>query len=369
MELPWSERNQNRSGLQQTGDSYRVHRFQRISIYGSAIVICIGCIVLLGWLLDLHALRSVFLNTPATMKANAAFAFILAGSALLFSVQPKLARFRRLSEPLAIVVILLGGLTLIQYTFGWNLGIDQILAREDAPLVATPYPGRMAANTALDFVLIGIALLCLKKRSLDWITQSVALAAGLIALQAVIGHAYGVRIADQTVYRIARASYAATLFVVLTIAILCARPDRAIMRTITSPLIGGSVARRILPVSLLVPFAIGAIILQGWRLGYYDPAFAMSLLILALFVVTSVFIWRTAVILNHKDQQRRNAELQLQAALDSLRDRETRLSELAEANIIGILFGDIDGGIQSANDELLRIVGYTRQELDAGELR
>ncbi len=53
----------------------------------------------------------------------------------------------------------------------------------------------------------------------------------------------------------------------------------------------------------------------------------------------------------------------------SLRLSEERLRSFVEANVIGILFGDVYGGIREANDELLRIVGYTREDLRTGKLR
>lgn len=48
---------------------------------------------------------------------------------------------------------------------------------------------------------------------------------------------------------------------------------------------------------------------------------------------------------------------------------EERLRSFVEADVVGILFGDVYGGIHEANDELLRIVGYTREDLQAGKLR
>ena len=48
---------------------------------------------------------------------------------------------------------------------------------------------------------------------------------------------------------------------------------------------------------------------------------------------------------------------------------EERLKSFVEANVVGILFGDVYGGIHEANNELLRIVGYTREDLQTGRLR
>ncbi len=53
---------------------------------------------------------------------------------------------------------------------------------------------------------------------------------------------------------------------------------------------------------------------------------------------------------------------------EALKVTEAKLQSLFEANIIGILFGDIYGYIKGANDEFLRIVGYNREELKSGSL-
>ncbi|MBD0393948.1 MAG: PAS domain S-box protein, partial [Microcoleus sp. C1-bin4] len=58
---------------------------------------------------------------------------------------------------------------------------------------------------------------------------------------------------------------------------------------------------------------------------------------------------------------RKQAESALQAS-------EEKLRMLVEANLMGILFGDVNGSIVEANDEFLRIVGYTREQLQRGEL-
>ena len=52
-----------------------------------------------------------------------------------------------------------------------------------------------------------------------------------------------------------------------------------------------------------------------------------------------------------------------------LRERETRVRRLIDANIVGIFIWHADGRVLDANDEFLRIVGYSRDDLTSGRLR
>jgi two-component system, chemotaxis family, CheB/CheR fusion protein len=53
----------------------------------------------------------------------------------------------------------------------------------------------------------------------------------------------------------------------------------------------------------------------------------------------------------------------------ALRASEERFRRMIDSNIIGISLGDLHGRILYANDALLRMVGYTREDLQAGALR
>ncbi len=54
------------------------------------------------------------------------------------------------------------------------------------------------------------------------------------------------------------------------------------------------------------------------------------------------------------------------AAEQALRSSESRLRRLVDSNIIGVLHAHIDGRISLANDAFLKIIGYTRADLEAG---
>src|SRR5258708_9634350 len=50
-------------------------------------------------------------------------------------------------------------------------------------------------------------------------------------------------------------------------------------------------------------------------------------------------------------------------------EREAKIRRLVDSNIIGIFIWDLEGRILEANDEFLRMVGYDREDLLAGNAR
>lgn len=59
---------------------------------------------------------------------------------------------------------------------------------------------------------------------------------------------------------------------------------------------------------------------------------------------------------------------EIRRAAEALQVSEARFRHLAESGIIGIIIADTLGNIQEANDEFLRIVGFSREDLLAGKV-
>jgi signal transduction histidine kinase len=113
----------------------------------------LGLVVLAGWYTQTEVLIQVH---PAfvPMQYNTATGFLLGGLGLLALVysQPHIA------VACGGVVAAIGILTLVEYIFGVDLGIDQLMMKHYVT-VKTSHPGRMAPNTALCFSLTGIAII------------------------------------------------------------------------------------------------------------------------------------------------------------------------------------------------------------------
>ena len=52
----------------------------------------------------------------------------------------------------------------------------------------------------------------------------------------------------------------------------------------------------------------------------------------------------------------------------ALRESEARLRRFYESNMVGVFYYNMDGSITDVNDKLLDIVGYTREDLQAGRV-
>lgn len=72
--------------------------------------------------------------------------------------------------------------------------------------------------------------------------------------------------------------------------------------------------------------------------------------------------------LQNQIAQRQQAEAEREKALYELRDSEARFKHLVEFNMLGIMLADTNGKIMEANEALLKIVGYTREELLLGKV-
>jgi len=317
----------------------------------SFIVIIVGCLVLVGWAFDIAALKSV-LPGLVTMKANTAMAFVLLGMSL-WLLQSKEAdqRMRRIAQAYALAVTFLGLLTLSEYLFGLNLGIDQLLFKEP-PEAAGPFPpDRMTPATALNFLLLASALLLLdvEKRSIRYLSQSLTLLVGITSLLSLGAYVYNDTALIGGFSYTRMSLHTAPTFIILCSGILCARPDRGLMVVIASDSTGGLMARRLLPAAIVIPLLLSWFRLEGERAGLYGLEFGLALFALSNVVIFAVLIWWNARLLGELDTLRRQEAAKFQTLVESAPD--------------SIVTTDRNGTIVFANSRTEKTFGYSRNEL------
>ena len=135
------------------------HRSRLFARVGALSVGFLGVVSLIGWCLNVEALKSI-VPGAAPMKPNMAAGFVLCATALALLLRRKIAQpIRRCATVIAGVVVLLGALTLGEHFFGWDLPIERWLIGNASPNQQILHPGRVASVTALAFLLGGSALL------------------------------------------------------------------------------------------------------------------------------------------------------------------------------------------------------------------
>ena len=138
--------------------SQRIEVFRKAAQLLGLLVVALGASGLIGWAFDIPALKSVFPGL-VSMKPNTASGMILGGATLAILSWRKIgAPHRFCASVLSMVITALGALTLGEYFFGWNLGIDELLFRDATQSSATSRAGRMSPSTAFCLVLAGSAL-------------------------------------------------------------------------------------------------------------------------------------------------------------------------------------------------------------------
>lgn len=298
-----------------------------------ALVIGAGTLVLLGWCLAVPFLIRLIPSAVA-MNPVTALLFLLSGLSLE-CLQPR--KFRRARHCRAVGCVLTGLVVLAalwkltDYLIGLPVHVDGIFLPERFIFPASEPVNQMAPNTALNFVFCGVALwLCAKNDPSVFVSaQILILAAGLISLVALIGYSYQALALYQVGHAIPMALETAVLFLLFCIGFLAAHPERGIMELISSRTAGGMIVRRLLPVAILTPWGLGALLLMCEAAGLLNRALAVAIFATVTIVIFAFMILWTARHLYVADVVRGQAQEQLKQASADLQRSNTDLQQFA----------------------------------------
>lgn len=345
--------------------------FRRSTAFCAWAAIVTGCVVLLGWALDVHALKNLVPGT-VSMKAGTAAALASLGASLLLLRTPDpRGRRRAAAAACALFPLALGLAVLGEYVLGWDLGIDELPFRDDLSRAAgSAHPGRFAPTTAASLVLMGLALLQLELRSRRGRRPAEVLAVlvAIVASMSLIGYSYSI----PEFYGPAKmAVNTAACFLALAAGVVLSRPHGRLLALVTTTRPGGLMVRALLPFVILMPLLLGWLRLQGTDAGLFGDRVGTASLTAATIAGLILLLWRVAVELNAADGDRHELEARLHelanhdemtGLLNRRRFEEEMARHAASVRRHGgpttLMMVDLDG-LKEVNDRLGHAAGDT----------
>ncbi|MBI1258969.1 MAG: PAS domain S-box protein [Chloroflexi bacterium] len=322
----------------------KLHRVSRIT---SSLVFVTASLIFLGWLIDGAAVQSFFPGTSPITAIN----FMLVSAALwLLLAQPA----SLLARLLAGLAVLISVLKVSEFVFGIDLGIDHLVFL--APLASQPK--LFALNTALDFILVGLAFLFCNSafESRVKLSQLYLLAAGLIALLPLMGDIYGRVLIVPSTNDPYMALTTSLLFLLLCLGALFIQLERGYTAIITYDTAGGMMARRLLPAAILLPILFDVLRLLGRRVGLYDAEIGIALFVSLSIIALVIVIVRYAGAADRAERAQKKAEADLLAS-------ESRYRALFKYSSNAILLFNEQGQYLDANPEAEHLTGYSHDEI------
>lgn len=269
----------------------QIARWRRVTPIAGILTMSVAILVLIGWHNNIDQIKRV-IPTLIAMNPTTAACFILIGLSLLplQYVVPEtgVSMFRRLTGAIAAVI---GVIKFIDFLFDIETGIDQQIYTSK---LMGGEVNAMAPNTALNFLLTGLATVCLSlsRRRAILVGQVFAIGTFIFSAMALVGYAYGAFSFYHVWSYFPMSLHTAALFLVIAIGLLCKHPDIGIMSVVTSTDLGGSTARQLLPGVAGIPLILGLLWLLGEKQHVMQPVSGI-----AAFVIANAFVLITIVLL------------------------------------------------------------------------
>jgi len=232
-----------------------------------------GAAVIAGWAFGLPVVTGAVPGITA-MKVNTALSVVLLGAALCLMRAG--AASRRAGKLIAVLVAAMGVVTLLEYAFNWNAGIDQLLFT-DTQTPATEFPGRPSPATAVTFALLAVGIAYADLRAHRHVVSGVALTAALISWVALNGYVFGVRPLHGVVPYGAMALPSAAILFLLSIGLMATEPRSWPARIVLGQDMGGMLSRWLLPAAMFAPPLLGWLFEHLRTRGLFDQQFSWSL--------------------------------------------------------------------------------------------
>ncbi len=360
-----------------------------ISEYLSIILVIAGLLIIIGWIFNIAVLKS-FSPPLKPISPISAILFVLLGISIWLMQNKRINKLNTLiTRFLLFIVAFTSFIILLEYILGLNLGVNSINNINFA---------LMSFISALNFLLTSIALFILDLEIDDkYPAQYIMLIVAFLTLFTIAGYIYGVSEIYQLYFYISISVFSIILFVLTIAAVLGARPDNGLVKTLTSDLLGSAFARRILPSVIFIPLLLGLLAFIGQRFGFYDIAYATAIMVILTIVFLVILVWSSMKSINDADYQRLKTKEDLRKLVAELKHSNRELesfayitshdlqeplrsiisyAQLIEMRYKGQLDSDADefidfmvGGALRMKDMIQGLLDYSRVDTQGGEFK
>ncbi len=280
-----------------------MNKVHKISLSLLFITMLCGCLVLVGWEYNIDFFKSIVPGL-ISMKANTAVGLIsLSIASFAFPFKNRYAKSFGLV--ISFFVLIFATLTMIEYLFGLNFKIDEILYLD--PYADTRWPrGRFAPITGVNFIFISCALILheIDSKRFVKITQGFLIIAWIASAQALIGYISGNSYSFGSAFYTQMALHTSILFIMLTTATLLVWRHEGYLQHLSGDDVAGKVGRKLLLAAVIIPPLINFVQLHGIKLQLYDEDFGVLIRVVGTIVFFAWMAMTTGRYLYEVDGQR-----------------------------------------------------------------
>ncbi len=295
-------------------------RFQAWSVVAAAFVTIVGTLVLVGWSLGVSSLLRISPRLPV-MNPLTAVGFVLCGFALALLRESRLTGGRRISaQMIGFLVAGIGLGKIVGLATESDLKIDHLLFSGAIETLTPGGRGGMAPNTALNFILFGMALVYFASVSKlgHRLSQVCSTVGTVLAILPLIGYLYGADMLRGFGAMIPMALHTAICFVVLGTGLLIAPGTQAI-KLVSRADQGGRLVRKFFPATVIIIVILGYVRLAGQRAGFYQTEMGAALMVAGTIVALAGLLWWNASMISSADRRRLEVEAALHLSESALR--------------------------------------------------
>ena len=354
----------------------------------------LGILVLIGWYTgDTTFIQIIPVFVP--MPYNTALGFFVAGANIFYIYNEKIF----VAKITAVIIGLIGLVTLIEYVFGFNLGLYEMFIKDD--VVQTSNPVRMAPNTALCFLLYSISSILIIRKirqvQIAGVLGSMVFGLGFVALTSYL-------IETETINDWGRLTYMAVHtalgFIVLGIGITVlswmieSKKNRLSFKKYQSWLFGYAITFAVTfflidisqPLGVTTSYYYILIMLLGWFMPKKKDIIILAIVITSFLIIGYFFLQKTdqifvmlinrfleiiviwvVVVLFYKIKTKESLLKEKNEAIIEAQKKAERseaiFSAITHQSNEGITVADLDGNYIFVNPAFCEMSGYTNEEL------